>query len=157
MIDDFYLKFYEKNGHLCRIAGLDVGEKTVGIAISDTTMTIASSLVTLNRKNLETDCKNVKAILSEFDIGGLIYGWPIEMSGICGSQCKFIKIFIDALENYISCPMCKFDERLSTKAVERILLEANLSRKKRKKVIDRGAACYILQGALDRLKRLGKT
>lgn len=132
-----------------RLLGLDVGTKTVGLALSDTRLTIASPLETIDRKKFSTDALRIKEIVREYDIGGLILGYPMNMDGSAGPRCQSIRQFTVNLEPYMPLPMLLWDERLSTAAVERAMLEADLSRQKREKHVDKLAASYILQGFLD--------
>lgn len=134
-----------------RLLGLDIGSKTVGLALSDTRLMIASPLETIDRKKFTTDALRIKEIVREFDIGGLILGYPINMDGSAGPRCQSIRQFAVNLETYVTLPMLLWDERLSTAAVERAMLEADLSRAKREKHVDKLAAAYILQGFLDHI------
>lgn len=131
--------------------GLDVGDKTIGIAVSDARMTIASGVTTLIRG--KDDISRLIAVLNSYKIGLIVVGWPVQMNGIPGEQCKKVQKFIDDLTSFIDIPIVKWDERFSTKVVDSVLIEANLSRKKRKKYVDKIAATYILQGVLDYIGR----
>lgn len=133
------------------ILGLDIGTKTVGIAVSDRRLKIASSIKTLFLKNTEKDFENLMIILNNYNVGAIIFGWPVQMNGIAGEQCKKVEEFINELKNHISTKFIKWDERFSTRVVDNIMISADLSRKRRKEVIDKTAAVYILQGALDYL------
>lgn len=133
------------------IIGLDVGTKTVGIAVSDRRLKIASGIKTLLLKNTEKDLENLIGILNNYDVGAIVFGWPVQMNGIAGEQCKKVEEFIDELKNHISTKFIKWDERFSTRVVDNIMILADLSRRRRKEVIDKTAAVYILQGALDYL------
>lgn len=140
-----------------RLLGLDVGTKTVGIAISDARRTIASPLETIERKKFSTDALRLKELVREYDVGGLVLGYPLNMDGSAGPRCQSIRQFAVNLETYIVLPMLLWDERLSTAAVERAMLEADLSRAKREKHVDKLAASYILQGFLDFIARSAYT
>lgn len=131
--------------------GLDIGDKTVGVAVSDTRMKIASGITTLVRG--KDDISRLMTILRPYKIGLIVVGWPVQMNGIPGSQCEKAQKFIDDIVPLISVPIVKWDERFSTKVVDSVLIEANVSRKKRKKYVDKIAATYILQGVLDYFER----
>ena len=133
-----------------RILGLDVGKKTVGIAISDVSFIIASPLEVIHRTNFNADSKRIIEIIEEFLIAGLIIGLPIQMDGKEGARCQSTRAFTNKLRKFINLPMMFWDERLSTKAVERMLIrDVDMTRKRRQKLIDKLAAAYILQGFLD--------
>lgn len=136
------------------IIGLDIGDKTVGIAVSDRRIKIASGITTITRNGSAKDFVKVKESISKYKVGAIIFGWPVQMNGQPGPQCEKILEFIEELKNFFSdIPFSYWDERLSTCAVTQVLLKADLSRKKRKKVVDKSASIYILQGALDFLNR----
>jgi putative Holliday junction resolvase len=134
-----------------RLLGFDVGDKTIGISISDINWQIASPLEVVKRTHLSADLKALKEIILVHNIGGIIIGLPISMSGRDSEQTQKVRKFVDQLAAAFDLPLCLWDERLSTMAVTRTLLDADLSRKKRSKVVDKLAATYILQGALDSL------
>ena len=134
-----------------RWLGVDLGTKTLGLAISDVTLTIATPLKTIRRNNFSKDAEALKALIKKERIGGLIFGLPLNMDGSEGPRCQSVRQFAANLEKRIDLPMIFWDERLSTVAVTRTLLDADASRKRRSEVIDKMAAAYILQGALDRL------
>lgn len=134
-----------------RLLGLDIGSKTVGLAISDARRIIASPLETVRRRKFTADALHIGEITREFDVGGLVLGYPINMDGSVGPRCQSVRQFAANLEAYVSLPMLLWDERLSTAAVERAMLEADLSREKRARHVDKLAAAYILQGFLDHL------
>lgn len=135
-----------------RLLGLDLGEKTIGLAMSDATWFISSPLEVIRRTALENDLKALQKIISDFSIGAFVIGLPINMNGSEGPQAQKARKFIDDLNQVIDIPVCFWDERLSTVAVTRTLLEADLSRKKRSQVVDKMAATFILQGVLDRCR-----
>lgn len=137
-----------------RLLGLDVGEKTVGLAISDSRFTVASPLKTLRRTKFTADAHTLFALMDEREVGGLVIGLPINMDGSEGQRAHAVRQFADNLMRLRDVPAGFWDERLSTAAVERAMLAADLSRAKRAKHIDAAAAAYILQGALDALARL---
>jgi putative Holliday junction resolvase len=134
-----------------RLLGLDVGSKTIGLALSDNRLTIASPLSTVRRKKFTLDAAEIIAIMAEHDIGGLVVGLPLNMDGSEGPKCQSIRQFKINMAEKTDVPICFWDERLSTVAVTRTLIAADTSRAKRKLVVDKMAACFILQGALDSL------
>lgn len=127
--------------------GLDIGDKTVGISVSDSRLKIASGVATLIRGR--DDISRLLLALSSYKIGLIVVGWPVQMNGIPGEQCEKVQKVIDELEQAIDAPIVKWDERFSTRVVDSVLIEANISRKRRKQYVDKIAAVYILQGALD--------
>ncbi|GHT97123.1 putative pre-16S rRNA nuclease [Alphaproteobacteria bacterium] len=131
------------------IIGLDVGDKTVGIAVSDRRNKIASSIATLARKGNEGDFNTLLKHLQLHKVGLIIFGWPVHMNGMVSRQCEKIMTFIDEIIKHTDIDLAKWDERFSTRVVDKIMIEADLSRKRRKQIIDKTAATYILQGALD--------
>jgi putative Holliday junction resolvase len=132
--------------------GLDIGDKTIGISVSDRRLKIASPLITFFRKR-DCDFQIMLDTIKNYNVGLIIFGWPIQMDGTIGDRCKKNLDFVNELSRHIDAPFSKWDERFSTKAVTNIMLMANISREKRKKVIDKTAAVYILQGAIDYLNR----
>jgi putative Holliday junction resolvase len=139
-----------------RLLGLDLGEKTIGLAISDRGRVVASPLETIRRGKFTTDAKALAAIVAERGVGGLVLGLPVNMDGSEGPRCQSVRQFAANLIELagFELPIAFWDERLSTAAVERLLIaEADLSRKRRGEVVDKMAAAYILQGALDALGR----
>ncbi|WP_300031814.1 Holliday junction resolvase RuvX [uncultured Roseobacter sp.] len=138
------------------LAGLDLGTATIGVAVSDTFMSVATPLETIRRKKFGTDAAALMKILSDRRIGGVVLGLPRNMDGSEGPRCQSTRAFarnLDRLEGF-DLAVTFWDERLSTVAAERALLEADTSRKRRAEVIDHVAAGYILQGALDRIRVL---
>ena len=137
------------------IIGLDIGDKTVGISVSDRRIKIASGITTVQRNDSTEDFVKIKESVSKYKIGAVIFGWPVQMNGQPGPQCEKILEFVEKLKDYFTDAYFSYwDERLSTCAVTNVLLTADLSRKKRKKVVDKSAAVYILQGAIDFLNRI---
>lgn len=134
------------------IFGLDVGTKTVGIAVSDVTRTVATALKTLKRRKFTLDAADLLAQAKERGVTGFIIGLPVNFNGTEGPRAQACRAFARNLAGLTDAPITLWDERLSTAAAERALLEADTSRKRRAEVIDSVAAAYILQGALDRLK-----
>jgi putative Holliday junction resolvase len=142
------------------LAGLDLGDKTIGVAVSDTFWSVATPLETIKRRKFTLDAKRLAEIVADRRIGGLVLGLPRNMDGSEGPRCQSTRAFARNLEKSdgLTLPITFWDERLSTVAAERALLEADTSRKRRAEVIDHVAASYILQGALDRIRviRAGK-
>lgn len=136
------------------LSGLDFGDKTIGVAVSDGLLSVASPLKTIRRTKFTLDAEALLAILSERSIGGIVLGLPRNMDGSEGPRCQKTRAFARNLSGLTDLPITFWDERLSTVAAERALLEADTSRKRRAEVIDHVAAAYILQGALDRLRHL---
>ena len=136
-----------------RIMGLDIGTHTIGIAISDELGITAQGLKTLRRKSMDEDFKEIGAIIRQFEIERIVVGLPQNMDGTLGRQAEKVLKWIEALRDRIEIPVATWDERLSTVGASRVLLEADLSRRKRKKVIDKMAAVLILQGYLDQGRR----
>ncbi len=136
------------------IAGLDLGTKTIGVAMSDLRRVIATAVETLHRVKFTADAALLLALLAKRDAHGIVLGLPLNMDGSEGPRAQSTRAFARNLEALTPLPITFWDERLSTVAAERALLEADASRKRRKEVIDAVAASYILQGALDRLTYL---
>lgn len=133
--------------------GLDVGEKTIGLALSDVERMIASPLKTLTRGKFSKDAQELQTIINEHSICGLVIGYPVNMDGSEGPRCQSIRQFARNLAEKTPLPMLLFDERMSTMAVTRTMLDADLSRARRAELVDKLAASYILQGVLDSLPR----
>ena len=136
------------------LAGLDLGTKTIGVAVSDSFQSIATPLHTIKRKKFTQDAQQLLDIIKERNIGALILGLPLNMDGSEGPRVQSTRAFAHNLAQLTPLPIFLWDERLSTVAAERALLEADTSRKRRSEVIDHVAAGYILQGALDRLAHI---
>jgi putative Holliday junction resolvase len=139
-----------------RLMGLDVGTKTIGLALSDVMRQIASPLVTIRRTKFSADAAALLALAGEHGATGLIIGLPINLDGSEGPRAQSTRAFARNLAGLTALPLTFWDERLSTAAAERSLLEADVSRKRRAELIDKMAAAFILQGALDRLGYLGR-
>lgn len=133
------------------LIGLDLGDKTIGVAVSDTLMSVATPLETIRRKKFGLDAARLLEICSARNIGGIVLGLPYNMDGSEGPRCQKTRAFARNLSRLTELPIGFWDERLSTVAAERALLEADTSRKRRAEVIDHVAAGFILQGVLDRL------
>lgn len=136
------------------IAGLDLGDKTIGVAISDLRCMVATPVETIRRVKFTLDAAALLALLETRGAKGIILGLPLNMDGSEGPRVQATRAFARNLERLTPLPITFWDERLSTVAAERALLEADASRKRRKEVIDAVAASYILQGALDRMQYL---
>ena len=136
------------------LAGLDLGTKTIGVAVSDSFRQVATPLETIKRKKFTLDAERLLEIAKGRQLGGLVLGLPRNMDGTEGPRCQSTRAFARNLEKLTDLPIGFWDERLSTVAAERALLEAETSRKRRAEVIDHVAAGYILQGVLDRLRHL---
>lgn len=136
------------------VAGLDLGTKTLGVSISDLRRSVATPLRTIKREKFTLDAAQLFEIVKEREIVGLVLGLPINMDGSEGPRCQSTRAFARNLEKLSPLPITFWDERLSTVAAERAMLEADLSRKRRAELIDHVAAGFILQGALDRLAYL---
>jgi putative pre-16S rRNA nuclease len=137
-----------------RLIGIDVGTKTLGLALSDTTRNIASALVTLRRSRLADDLRRLLELAGQHGAGGFVVGLPLNLDGSAGPRAQATRAFVRNLAKATPLPVVYWDERLSTVAAQRALLEADLSRKRRAEVVDKVAATLILQGALDRMRHL---
>jgi putative Holliday junction resolvase len=135
------------------LIGLDLGSKTIGVAASDPDRRLAAPVETIPRKRFTLDAGRLIALATERRAAGFVLGLPINMDGSEGARAQSTRAFARNLAKLTALPIALWDERLSTAAVERALIAADLSRAKRKAVIDQHAATYILQGALDRLAR----
>ena len=136
------------------VAGLDLGTKTIGVAISDRLLTVATPAMVIRRVKFTEDAAALLCLAAERELGGFVLGLPRNMDGSEGPRCQSTRAFARNLAALTELPIGFWDERLSTVAAERALLEADASRKRRKEVIDQVAAGYILQGVLDRLRHL---
>ena len=140
-----YLSFGKEE----RLLGCDVGKKTIGLALSDTTLKIATAFQVIHRSQWKKDSEILLKTILTYHIGVIVVGFPLNMDGSEGSRCQSTRQFVANLLTLQDLPICLWDERLSTLAVTRTLLEADLSRAKRSQIVDKVAASYILQGALD--------
>ena len=132
------------------LLGIDLGSKTIGMAISDTSLIVASPLNTLKRGKFKDDSAKLLTLIEDRYVGGLVLGLPLNMNGREGPRCQATRQFARNFLTVFELPIAFWDERLSTKAVERVLIdEADMTRKRRGEVVDKIAAAYILQGALD--------
>ncbi|MGB0681843.1 MAG: Holliday junction resolvase RuvX [Magnetovibrionaceae bacterium] len=135
-----------------RLMGLDPGTKTIGIALADVLGMVAGPLETIKRRKFSADVERLKTLIKEHDVGGLVVGLPVSLDGTEGPRAQSVRDFTRNCCQATGLKAAFWDERLSTAAVERILIgEADLTRKRRSDVVDRAAAAYILQGALDYL------
>ena len=133
-----------------RLLGLDVGDKTIGLALSDPGLMVASPLETIRRSKFTKDAERMAALVADHGVGGLLIGLPVNMDGSAGPRVQSVRQFARNLDGLLGLPYAFWDERLSTAAVERMLVEeADMTRKRRAEVVDKLAAGYILQGALD--------
>ena len=137
------------------LIGLDLGTKTIGVAASDPERRLAAGVETIARKNFSSDADRLDKLARERSAVGFVLGLPINMDGTEGPRAQSARAFARNLARRIELPIGLWDERLSTAAVERQLIAADASRRRRAAVIDQHAAAYILQGALDRLQRIG--
>ncbi len=133
-----------------RVMGLDIGSKTIGIAVSDPLGLTAQGLTTIYRRNLDTDLAVLKKLTEQYSVKQLVVGLPRNMNGSYGPQAALVRNFAGKIKQKLNLPLCYYDERLTSVAADKVLLEADLSRKSRRKVIDQVAATIILQGFLDR-------
>jgi putative Holliday junction resolvase len=134
-----------------RILGLDIGDRTIGIAISDPLGFTAQGITTIRRKNITIDMDELLKICKEYSVETIVAGLPKNMNGTVGPQSEKVLAFCEILKEKIDIPIKMWDERLTTVAAHKAMLEADLSRAKRKKLVDKVAATYILQGYLDSL------
>lgn len=134
-----------------RIMALDVGSRTIGIACSDALLMTAQGIETIRRTSLENDFNRLRELISEYEVHELVVGMPKNMNGTKGDRAEKTEEFVEKMKAVIDLPVTFWDERLSTVMAERQLIAADVSRKKRKGVIDKMAAVVILQGYLDRL------
>jgi len=135
-----------------RAIGLDFGEKTIGVSVSDPLGMIAQGLKTIRRKSWNADLEELRKVIEEYEADRLVVGLPRNMDGSLGPSAERVQVFMKKLETF-QLPIEPVDERLTTVMAERALLEGDVSRKRRKEVIDQVAAALILQGYLDRLSR----
>ncbi len=133
-----------------RILGLDVGDKTIGVAVSDGLGLTAQSVVTIRRQNINKDIAALKELIDEYEAVEIVVGLPKNMDGSLGPQSEKVLAFVEKLKKVFPLPVELYDERLSTAQALKALIAADLSRAKRKKIIDKMAAQVILQGYLDR-------
>lgn len=140
-----------------RILGLDYGSKRIGVAMSDELEITAQGLSTITRKNQKSDLDEIAKVIKTYGVEKIIIGYPIKLDGSEGIQCEKISKFAKLLEAKLRLPVIKWDETLTTKEAEDILIQAHVRREKRKRVVDKLAATLILQGYLDNRKRICKS
>ncbi|MDD5424302.1 MAG: Holliday junction resolvase RuvX [Candidatus Omnitrophica bacterium] len=140
-----------------RVLGLDFGEKRIGVAVSDPLGIIAQGVTVIERKNIEEDLKAINAIISEYGAESIVVGMPINMDGTKGKSADKVAEFVELLKASAGIPVATYDERLSTKESEKFLISSDVSRRKRKNVIDKVAAQLILESYLERLKNNVRT
>jgi putative Holliday junction resolvase len=148
---DSFAKALPKEG---RILGLDVGEVTIGLALSDGSRMIASPLFTIERTKFTKDMEQLKEAVAKHAVCGLVIGYPVNMDGSEGPRTQSMRTFASNVRKHVGLPMLMWDERMSTMAVERVMLDADMSRARRAELVDKLAAAYMLQGVLDRMKNL---
>jgi putative Holliday junction resolvase len=139
-----------------RLLGFDVGSKTIGLALSDLSLTIASPLETIRRVKFSRDVERISALVHSHDIGGFVLGMPLNMNGSEGPRAQSTRDFARNLTERLPLPLLFWDERLSTVAVTRTLVDADTSRRRQSELVDKLAAAYILQGFLDCLKQTAR-
>lgn len=140
-----------------RILSLDYGSKRIGVAVCDELGMTAQGLATIARKNRRKDLEEIAGFIRTYSVEKIVIGYPIRLDGTEGIQCEKINKFASMLESTFSLPVIKWDETLSTKAAEEILIRANIARKRRKNIVDKLAASLILQGYLDAQQRRNKS
>ena len=160
MITDDITQFLATLPAMRPIAGLDLGTETIGVAVSDTFLSVASPLQTIRRTKFTADAQHLARIVTERAIAGIVLGLPRNMDGSEGPRCQSTRAFarnLARVPEFVGLPITFWDERLSTVAATRALLEADTTRKRRAEVIDHVAAGYILQGALARIRVIRST
>jgi putative Holliday junction resolvase len=138
-----------------RLLGFDLGEKTIGLALSDTMRSVATPMETISRGKFSNDAAKIEKVIAEQNVGGLVIGLPLNMDGSDGPSAQSARAFARNFAARSNIPIVLQDERLSTAAVTRTLIDADASRRRRSEVVDKMAAAYILQGTLDRLRHMG--
>ncbi|MBR1398214.1 MAG: Holliday junction resolvase RuvX [Selenomonadaceae bacterium] len=139
-----------------RYLALDVGDKTIGVAVSDLLALTAQGITTIKRTSIKNDLKTIGDFIDQYEVGTIVVGLPKNMNGTEGERCEFVRKFANKVGNVYKINVQFFDERLSTVAAEKSLISADVSRRKRKAVIDKMAAVHILQGFLDGLRLKGE-
>ena len=142
-------EFKKKHSDKCRLIGLDLGSKRIGVSICDDKQLIATPLKTINRNSLEDLVDELKLIINENDIKGIIVGNPLNMDGSSGRSAQSVKVTTENIEKNLDIPICLWDERLSTVGAFNLSSQLDINVSKREKKIDENAAAFILQGALD--------
>jgi putative Holliday junction resolvase len=152
--DDELIAFIDALSPRARLIGVDLGTKTMGLALSDVERRIATPLETIKRVKFTPDAQQIKALAERHEVGGLVFGLPLNMDGTEGPRSQATRAFVRNLKPILPLPVLFWDERMSTMVVTRTLLDADASRAKRADAVDKMAAAYILQGALDRYERI---
>lgn len=152
--DDSLLAFMGGMSRGARLFGIDLGTKTIGIAMSDVELSLATPLETIRRVKFTPDVGKLKVLAERFGVGGLVMGLPLNMDGTEGPRSQATRAFVRNMKPLLPLPVLFWDERLTTVAATRMLIGADTSRAKRAELVDKVAASYILQGALDRYHRL---
>lgn len=132
-----------------RVLGLDVGDTTIGLALSDGMRSIATPMETISRTKFLKDVAHLQTAIEKHKVAGLIIGWPVNMDGTEGPRTQSTRTFVSNISKHINLPMLFWDERMSTMAANRVMLAADLSRERRSQLVDKLAASYMLQGYLD--------
>ena len=148
-LDEFLLNILPKK----RLIGIDPGTKTLGIAVSNTDLTVASPIKTIKRKKLASDINELLSVFNYYDIAGLIMGWPLNMDGSLGPRCDSVRDFTKSILRVKDLPIFFQDERMSTMAIERPMIMEDMTKKKRTIIKDQHAAYWTLQTALDVLQK----
>ncbi len=154
--DDALIALVEGLAPRERLMGVDLGTKTIGLALSDVEHRIATPLETIRRVKFTPDVERMKALAEKYGVGGFVVGLPVNMDGTEGPRAQATRSFVRNMKPHIDRPVLFWDERLSTAVVTRTLLDADASRAKRAEHVDKMAAAYILQGALDRYERMAQ-
>lgn len=137
------------------VAGLDLGDKTIGVAVSDRSFAFVHPRPVIRRRKFGVDAASLLDLLAKEGVTAIVIGLPVNMDGTLGPRAQATKAFVRNMERLTELPFCYWDERLSTVAAERVLIDMDVSRRKRAERIDSAAAAFILQGVLDRLQRVG--
>ncbi|WP_262268265.1 Holliday junction resolvase RuvX [Microvirga yunnanensis] len=152
--DDELVAFIDGLAPRARLMGFDLGTKTIGLALSDVERRIATPLETIKRVKFTPDVGRIKDLAARYEVGGLVFGLPLNMDGTEGPRSQATRAFVRNMKPLLPLPVLFWDERMSTMVVTRTLLDADASRAKRADAVDKMAAAYILQGALDRYERI---
>jgi len=135
-----------------RLMGLDLGEKTIGLALSDKGLMVATPYTTIQRVKFKPDARQIIELIQEYEVQALVMGWPLNMDGSEGPRCQSTRQFVKNFLSFHDMPIILWDERLSTKAMEDVMISFDVSRSKRADAIDKAAASFILQGFLESLR-----